>query len=163
MNYHNITHDDMLNGTGLREVLWVAGCSHHCKECQNPQTHSLTSGIPFDDNAMNELLEGLKPDYIEGLTLSGGDPLHIKNREQVTEIAKTVKEKFPDKNIWLYSGYTFDEVKDLEIMKYIDVMVDGKFVIKLKDDKLHWKGSSNQNIIDVQQSLKTNQLTILNS
>ena len=133
MNYHNITKEDMLNGEGLRTVLWVSGCNHNCPGCQNPETHPETSGILFDDDALKELLASLDKDYISGLTFSGGDPLYPNNRKTVTEIAKLVKEKFPCKNIWLYTGYLFEEVKNLEIIQYIDVMVDGEFLIKLKE------------------------------
>ena len=153
MNYHNITKEDMLNGTGLRTVLWVSGCNHNCPGCQNPETHPEDSGIPFDKDALDELLNSLSPNYIEGLTFSGGDPLYPNNRSTVTDIAKKVKELYPNKNIWLYTGYLFEDIKDLEIISYIDVIVDGEFLIKLKDNNLHWKGSSNQRVIDVKESL----------
>ena len=161
MNYHNITKSDMLNGTGLRTVLWVSGCNHNCPGCQNPETHPEDSGVLFDDAALKELLDSLKPDHIEGMTFSGGDPLYPKNRDTVTNIAKTVKELYPTKNIWLYTGYLFEEVKDLDIISYIDVLVDGEFLIKLKDNLLHWKGSSNQRVIDVKETLKQNKIILI--
>ena len=154
MNYHNITKDDMLNGEGLRVVLWVSGCNHNCPECQNPETHDPNSGLLFDEEAMDELLESLAPDYISGLTFSGGDPLYPGNRKTVTNIAKIVKEKFPEKTIWCYTGYLYNQVKDLEIMKYIDILVDGPFIKDLNDNNLEWVGSSNQRIINVKKKLK---------
>lgn len=147
MNYHNITKDDMLNGEGLRVVLWVSGCNHNCKGCQNPQTHNLNSGIPFDVNAKIELYKELNKSHIQGITFSGGDPLHPANREEITNIARFIKEVWKDKDIWLYTGYTYEQVKDLEIMKYIDVLVDGKFVEELKDENYEWAGSTNQRVI----------------
>lgn len=154
MNYHNITHNDMLNGEGLRVVLWVAGCSHHCKNCQNPETWDPDGGIKFDDKAFNEILNELDHEYISGLTLSGGDPLYSNNIEEVTRICRIIKDHYPDKNIWLYTGYIYETLYslDLEILKYIDVLVDGEFVESLKDIDLEWKGSSNQRVIDVQKS-----------
>lgn len=160
MRYHNITHDDMLNGQGLRTVLWVAGCEHRCNGCQNPITWDLEGGLPFDEEAEKELFSYLNKDYIHGITFSGGDPLHPQNRNEITRLAKIAKEKYPEKTVWLYSGYEWDEVKDLEVMKYTDIFIDGKFVEELKDNNLHWKGSSNQKTIDVQKSLST-QKTVL--
>ena len=147
MNYHNITHDDMLNGDGLRVVLWVAGCTHHCKNCQNPETWDINSGIPFDKEAKEEIFDELKKPYISGITFSGGDPLHPKHRKQVLELAKEIKEKFPTKTVWCYTGFLYEEVKDIENLKYIDVLVDGEFKEELKDVNLPWVGSSNQRII----------------
>ncbi len=160
MRYHNITTDDMLNGDGLRTVLWVAGCNHHCEGCQNPITWDINGGIPFDEDAENELFEKLAPDYISGLTFSGGDPLHPQNRAEITRLAKKSRELFPKKNIWLYTGYMFDEVKELEIMGYIDVLVDGEFKMELLDEKLHWKGSANQRVIEVPETLKVGRIVL---
>lgn len=147
MNYHNITKDDMLNGEGLRVVLWVAGCEHHCKGCHNPITWDENGGLLFDKVAKQEIFEELKKDYVSGITFSGGDPLHIKNRTDITVLAKEIKEIFPSKTIWLYTGYTYEAVKDLEIISYLDVLVDGKFVKELSDVNYHWAGSTNQKII----------------
>ncbi|MCM1042792.1 MAG: anaerobic ribonucleoside-triphosphate reductase activating protein [Corallococcus sp.] len=160
MNYHNITKDDMLNGEGLRVVLWVSGCDHHCPDCQNPVTWDAQGGLPFDDDAKREIFDELQKDYVSGLTLSGGDPLFHGNRPAVTEFAKEVKQKFPDKTIWLYTGYIWGLVKDLEIMKYIDVVVDGRFDKNLFDKKLHWVGSSNQRVIDCQKSLEQDKIVL---
>ena len=161
MNYHNITKDDMLNGDGLRVVLWVAGCNHNCPGCHNPETHDLDSGILFDGDAMLELMTELEEPHISGLTFSGGDPLHPKNREQIELIAKYVKQELPDKTIWLYTGYKFEDIKDLNLLKYIDVLIDGEFILSLKDNNIEWRGSSNQRIIDVDKTLKTKSIVCL--
>ncbi len=153
MRYHNITKDDMLNGDGLRVVLWVAGCDHCCKDCQNPVTWDPDGGLLFDENAKNEIFEELSKDYISGITFSGGDPLHSANRLDVLNLAKEIKEKFPRKSIWLYTGYLWDDIYDKPIAEYLDVLVDGEFEVEKKDVKLRWKGSSNQRVIDVKASL----------
>lgn len=153
MNYHNITTDDMLNGDGLRTVLWVAGCDHHCAGCQNPITWDPDRGVPFDIYAEAELYDKLYQDYISGITFSGGDPLHPSNRGTVLRLAHDIKERLPGKTAWLYTGYMWEDICDLPGMKYIDVVVDGKFVERLKDVKYPWAGSTNQRVIDVQWSL----------
>ena len=112
MRYHNITKDDMLNGDGLRVVLWVAGCGHHCKGCQNPITWDPNGGIPFDDAAKAEIFEQLDKDYISGITFSGGDPLYEANRADVTALAKEIKERYPKKDIWVYTGYEWESTID---------------------------------------------------
>lgn len=160
MRYHNITTDDMLNGDGLRTVLWVAGCNHHCEGCHNPITWDINGGLPFDEEAENELFEKLKPDYISGITFSGGDPLHPKNRDEITRLAKKAREMFPKKTVWLYTGYLFDEIKELEIMRYLDVLVDGEFKKELLDEKLHWKGSANQRVIEVPETLQVGRIVL---
>ena len=160
MRYHNITTDDMLNGDGLRTVLWVAGCSHCCKECQNPITWDVNGGVPFDEAAKQELFEKLNHDYISGITFSGGDPLHPLNREPITALAKEINETFPDKTIWLYTGFLWEDLQNEEILKYIDVLVDGEFMIDLLDTKLKWCGSSNQRIIDVPASLDSGRVIL---
>lgn len=154
MNYHDITTHDMKNGDGLRTVLWVAGCSHQCKGCQNPVTWNPDDGIPFDDDAFNELFEKLDKDYISGITFSGGDPLFCSNRPVIETLMKDFREKFGDsKTIWLYTGYTWEEIYALPMIENIDVLIDGKFVLDLKDNSLKWKGSSNQRVIDVKATL----------
>lgn len=160
MNYHNITKDDMLNGDGLRVVLWVAGCTHHCKNCQNPITWDVAGGLPFDKAAEDELFEVLDKPYISGITFSGGDPLHFLNRDEVFRLVKKCREMFPQKTIWIYTGYLWDDVKDCKGLELADVLVDGEFEEKLKDNNLHWVGSSNQKIIDIKQSLKTGEIVL---
>ena len=154
MRYHNITKDDMLNGDGLRVVLWVSGCSHCCKDCQNPITWDSGNGLIFDEAAKEEVFEQLSKDYISGNTFSGDDPLYFQNVPEVTALANEIKEKFPARTIWLYTGYLWEELRGKEILQYLDVLVDGKFVTEKKDIALTRKGSSNQRVIDVQRSLK---------
>lgn len=156
MNYHNINHCDMLNGDGIRVSLWTAGCLIHCEECQNQQTWNFDSGIPFDENALQELYEALNKPYIKGLTLTGGNPLD--NAPEILHICRTVKEKFPTKDIWLYSGYTFEQIQGWEIgtyiLEYIDVLVDGPYIKSQRDITLHWVGSRNQRLINIPETLK---------
>lgn len=154
MRYHNITKDDMLNGDGLRVVLWVSGCSHCCKECQNPITWDPDGGLLFDDLAKAEIFDQLDKDYISGITFSGGDPLHSANRLDVRALIQEIKEKYPSKTIWLYTGADWEDIWHYPMMKMIDVVVDGEFEVAKKDTKLLWKGSSNQRVIDVQATLK---------
>ena len=154
MRYHNITKDDMLNGDGLRVVLWVAGCSHCCKGCQNPVTWDPNGGLEFDDAAKEEIFDQLSKSYISGITFSGGDPLHSANRVGVRTLMTEIHEKFPNKTIWLYTGDVWENVMHDPVMKYVDVLVDGEYVEELRDTKLHWKGSSNQRVIHVQKSLQ---------
>lgn len=164
MNYHNITKDDMLNGSGLRVVLWVSGCEMRCIGCHNPETHDPNSGIPFDKQAEDELFEALKPDYISGITFSGGHPLIECNRPEILRLIKKFKQLYPNKNIWLYTGYTWEEIQDMpdckQIVDLVDVLVDGPFILYQKDTTLHWKGSKNQRVIDVQKTLDKNEIVL---
>lgn len=153
MRYHNITKDDMLNGDGLRTVLWLSGCSHCCYKCQNPVTWDPNGGLAFDESAKAELFENLGKSYTSGVTFSGGDPLYLGNRLELLELVKEIKEKFPTKTMWLYTGYLWEEIKDLEVVSYLDVVVDGEFVYEQMDTSLQWKGSANQRVIDVQKTL----------
>ena len=150
----------MLNGDGLRVVLWVAGCSHCCKECQNPITWDPNGGLPFDDAAKQEIFEQLEKPYISGITFSGGNPFHSANREEVRNLMAEIKQKYPDKTIWLYTGDSWENILHYAAMQYIDVLVDGEFQVDKKDVKLLWKGSSNQRVIDVQASLKQTDPTV---
>lgn len=160
MRYHNITKDDMLNGDGLRVVLWVAGCSHCCRECQNPQTWDPNGGIPFDQAAREELFEQLGKTYISGVTFSGGDPLHKNNITEITRLAKEIRGKFPDKTIWLYTGSSWESIQKEEIVRYLDVCVDGEFIVEQKDTSLKWKGSANQRVIDVKKTLAAGKVVL---
>lgn len=158
MNYHNITTDDMLNGEGLRTVLWVAGCEHHCHGCHNPITWDPKGGLPFDIYAEAELYSKLYPSYIDGITFSGGDPLHPKNRDEVMRLARDIKKKLPRKTVWLYTGYTWEQICEMpkiyNDLRNIDVIVDGRYVERLADVKYEYAGSRNQRVIDVQRSLQ---------
>ena len=183
MNYHNITYPDMNNGDGLRVVLWLSGCSHHCYNCQNPQTWDVNSGIPFDESAKEELFRELDKDYISGLTLSGGDPLHEANLDGVLHLVDRFRLSFPNKSIWIYSGYSFTELfmyddqikknpnylrKDImeiykkrqEIVKQCTVMVDGRYIDSQRNPSKKWAGSDNQRVIDIRKSLEQNKIIL---
>lgn len=156
MRYHNITKDDMVNGDGLRVVLWVAGCSHNCPGCHNPFTHDPNGGLPFDDAAEKEINEQLEKDYIDGITFSGGDPMHEANIKDVLTLAQKIRKQYPDKTIWVYTGYTLEQLRKddseigqlrNELIKTIDVLCDGPFIESLKSPDKEWVGSSNQNVI----------------
>lgn len=157
-NYHNITKCDLKNGMGVRVVLWVSHCEHRCKGCHNPQTWSKDSGISFDEDAKREIFEELEKDYVTGLTLSGGDPLSTLNRIELLPLIMEIREKYPNKDIWAYTGYAWEEIKDAEIVKYIDVLVDGKFIQGLSTPSPKWCGSTNQRLIDVKKSLEKNKI-----
>ena len=160
MRYHNITKDDMLNGDGLRVVLWVSGCSHCCENCHNPVTWDINGGLPFDEAAKQEIFEELEKDYISGITFSGGDPLHPLNTEETGKLIEEIHEKYPQKTIWLYTGALWEEVKGLPFMKDVDVLVDGEFIQAQADKNLKWKGSANQRVIDVKATLRSGQVVL---
>lgn len=164
MKYHNITTDDMNNGDGLRVVLWVSGCEHHCKGCQNPVTWNKDEGIEFGIRERKEIYRELNKKHITGITFSGGDPLFSINKGTVFLLCKDIKEKFHRKTIWIYTGYEWEHIiqdkRMMAIMKYVDVLVDGKFVEELKDINYPWAGSTNQRVIDVQRSLKEGQVVL---
>ena len=180
MNYLKIDHEDVCNGDGLRVVLWVAGCSHGCSECQNPQTWNPKSGILFDKSAQDEIFEELEKPYISGITLSGGDPLYVQNLDTILDLIYDIKKKFPTKTIWLYTGFTFDRLMDnyksyrqtpfeyrgdewlerWEIIRRCDVLIDGPYIKEQRDITLKWRGSSNQRVIDVQETLKQGRIVL---
>lgn len=160
MNYLSITKAEVANGNGVRVCLWVSGCPHHCDGCQNPESWNFDNGKPFTPYSLSCLISEINKDYCDGLTLTGGDPLAESNIIEVTDVAKTVKELFPDKTIWCYTGYDYDSVKEEEIMKYIDVLVDGNFIKPKRDISLKWRGSSNQRVIDVKKSLQAGKVVL---
>lgn len=144
----------MLNGDGLRVVLWVAGCSHCCKGCHNPMTWDPNGGLVFDEYVKAEIFDQLDKEYISGITFSGGDPLHAANRMEVRLLVSEIRNRYPNKTIWLYTGDSWENIWHYPMMQYIDVLVDGEFVLEQRDPTLRWKGSSNQRVIDVQATLK---------
>lgn len=150
----------MLNGDGLRVVLWVAGCSHCCKECHNPVTWDPDGGVLFDDAAKEEIFEQLEKSYISGITFSGGDPLHAANRLAVRELMEEIKKRYPDKTIWLYTGDSWEDIRNYSLLQYVDILVDGEFKRELKNTKLRWRGSANQRVIDVRRSLQQTDATV---
>lgn len=177
----------MNNGDGLRVVLWLSGCSHHCYNCQNPQTWNPNSGIPFDESAKQEIFNELSKDYISGITFSGGDPLHENNLDEVLKLVNEIRISFPEKTIWLYTGFQWEQIMDYKtefsnsnfmqlpnceilydyhmfqrkkIIKLCDVLVDGEYIDEQRDLTLKWRGSKNQCVIDVKQSLAQNKVVL---
>ena len=164
MNYIKVTKNDIANGIGVGCVLWVSGCDIHCKNCHNQSTWDFNSGQLFTEDTMQEILLTLTKPYISRFTISGGHPLDPHNAPKVLEIVKRVKMVFPNKDIWIYSGYVWEDIiKDetlREILKYTDVLVDGAYIDELRDISLAFRGSSNQRIIDVPKSLEQNKVIL---
>lgn len=160
MHYMQIDKSSISNGLGVRVVLWCAGCSRECKGCFNPETWSFEAGKLFDEKAKQYLFEQLNKPYIKGLTCSGGHPFEPGNLTDVTNLLKEIKQRFPEKDIWLYTGFTWEQVKDFEAIKYIDILVDGPYIEEQRNITLAFRGSANQRIIDVQQSLQQNKIIL---
>lgn len=160
MNYIKITKCDIANGLGVRVVLWVSGCSLHCKECHNPETWGFCAGKPFDDAAKEELFEVLSKPWIKGITLSGGHPLELQNYGVVYDLLKEIRQKFSDKDVWLYTGYHLNwedfryPSRIWPVLQLCDVVVDGPFILEQRDLTLPFRGSRNQRLIDVHQTLE---------
>ena len=171
MNYAEIKYNDIANGPGVRTSLFVSGCTHACKGCFNQIAWDFNSGKPFTEETINDIIESMRPDYVQGLTLLGGEPFEHTNQQGLLPLLRAVKRFLPDKDIWCFTGYLFDKdiCEDMcakweetkEMLSYIDVLVDGKFVEELKDMMLKFKGSSNQRTILVQESLRQNQVVLL--
>ena len=169
MNYAKINKNDIANGTGVRVTLFVSGCTHHCKGCFNSEAWDFDFGEPFTEETEKELLEALSPSYIKGLTLLGGEPMEPQNQRVLVEFLKKVKATYPQKTVWCYSGYTYEqltgesrakcEVTD-QMLSLIDVLVDGQFVEELKDISLRFKGSSNQRLIDLKATLQNGEIIL---
>ncbi len=162
MKYNKIRKMDISNGPGVRVSIFVQGCTFNCKNCFNPETHSFEGGEDFTDDTINKVLTLCDNDYVEGLSILGGEPMHPNNIEGTTKLAKAFKEKYPNKNLWAWTGFKFGEtLKDKEVFNYLDVLVDGQYVDELHNPKLEWRGSSNQRVIDVQSSLKQNKVVTI--
>lgn len=171
MNYALIRENDIANGPGVRTSLFVSGCRHHCRGCFNPETWNFAYGEAFTQNEIDKIIIATSPSYVDGLTLLGGEPFEPENQGALVVLLKQFKEKLPNKNVWCYTGFSFqndllpkaqnnqENVK--ELLELIDVLVDGKFVEELKSSALLFRGSSNQNIIDVKESLIQNKLLLL--
>lgn len=166
MKYGEIKKNDIANGEGVRTSLFVSGCTHHCKECFNPDTWSFDFGEEFTKKVEDDILESLTPYWVDGLSLLGGEPFEPSNQEALYPFLQRVKKAFPQKDIWCYSGYTFEELMGnsratteitKDMLSLIDVLVDGEFVLELKDISLKFRGSSNQRILDVKKSLEKNE------
>lgn len=170
MNYADIKKCDVANGPGVRVSLFVSGCTHHCKECFNPETWDFKYGKPFTKDTEDKIIKYMEPDYIKGITLLGGEPLEHINQQGILPLLRRIKKMYPEKNVWCFTGYDFE--KDVtgrmlveweetkELLSYIDVMVDGEFIIEKKDLGLIFKGSSNQRTIMVKESLASNKLIL---
>ena len=163
MRYNKIRKMDISNGPGVRVSIFMQGCSFNCKNCFNKETHDFNGGKEFDEDTVQRVLELCNNENIEGLSILGGEPMHPSNIEGTTKLAKAFKEKFPEKNVWAWSGFSFDrDLKDKEVVKYLDVLVDGQYNDDLKNPKLKWKGSENQRVINVQESLKDSNVVLFN-
>ena len=158
--YNKIRKMDISNGPGVRVSIFMQGCIFHCEGCFNPETWDFKCGNEFTDDTINEVLALCEPSHIKGLSILGGEPMHPKNIEATTKLAKEFKKKYPDKTIWSWTGFNFEDIKDKEVFKYIDVLIDGQFKIALRNPNLRWKGSSNQRVIDVQKSLKKGEVIL---
>ena len=151
MNYAEIKKVDIANGPGVRVSLFVSGCRNHCKGCFNPETWDFDYGRPFTKETEDEIIEALRPSWIQGLSILGGEPTEEENAAVLIPFLKRVRAALPDKDIWLYSGYTYDSLRDKEILTLADVLVDGPFLLELKDAGLAFRGSRNQRIIDLKE------------
>lgn len=163
MNYLKIEKTSINNGPGVRVVLWVAGCKVHCKGCQNPESWSFESGKPFDDDAKQELFEALSKSYIKGITFSGGNPLDYPY--PIFLLCNEIKSKFPNKDVWLYSGYTYEQVcqsrEKFKALLGVDIFVDGPYIEEQRDITLPFRGSKNQRLIDIKETLKQNKIVTI--
>ena len=163
MRYNKIRKMDISNGPGVRVSIFMQGCTFNCKQCFNPETHDFEGGKEFNEETIDRVIELCNNENISGLSILGGEPLHPKNVEGTTKLVKAFKEKLPDKNVWIWSGFSFDnDLKDKEVMKYTDVLVDGRYVDELRNPSLKWRGSENQRVIDVKNSLKNNEIVFYN-
>ena len=161
MRYNKIRKMDISNGPGVRVSIFMQGCSFNCKNCFNPETHDFKGGKEFTDQTIARVIELANKDFIEGLSILGGEPMHPQNIEATGQLAKAFKGKYPNKSVWVWTGFLFDrDLKDKEVLKYIDVLVDGQFEEELYSPMLKWKGSSNQRVIDVQKSLRENKVVL---
>lgn len=161
MNYAALKKFDIANGPGVRVSLFVSGCRHHCKNCFNREAWDFDFGKPFTKQTEEEILAELNKDYIKGLSLLGGEPFEPENRAELTQLLKRVREKYPEKTVWCYTGFEFEKLTDptaKAMLSLIDVLVDGKFVEELKSPDLIFRGSSNQRIIDVKKSLEAGEV-----
>jgi len=171
MYYGNIKEFSVENGTGVRVSFFVSGCRHCCKNCFSKHTWDFNYGLPYDEEVSDKIIEALRPNYIEGITILGGDPLEPENQEEVLKLMKRIREELPQKNIWMFSGFVFEELFDEncrahteyieEILENLDVLVDGEFIDRLKNLSLKFRGSSNQRILNVKKSLEEKKAIVI--
>ena len=161
MRYNKIRKMDISNGPGVRVSIFMQGCHFHCKDCFNQEAWDFNGGKEYTIDTINRVLELCEKEYIVGLSILGGEPMHPKNIEGTTKLAKAFKEKFPNKNLWIWTGFLFEDIKHNEVFNYVDTLVDGQFKTELFDPRLKWRGSSNQRVIDVKKSLKNNKVILL--
>lgn len=160
MRYNKIRKMDISNGPGIRVSIFMQGCSFHCKDCFNSETWDFKAGKEFNDEVINKALDLASLPHIVGLSILGGEPMHPNNREGTIKLAKAFKKRYPNKDIWVWSGYLFDELKDIEGLSYIDTLVDGRFVLEKANPTLKFRGSSNQRVIDVKKSLEAGNVVL---
>lgn len=160
MRYNKIRKMDISNGPGIRVSIFMQGCSFHCKDCFNSETWDFKAGKEFNDDVINKVLDLASLPHIVGLSILGGEPMHPNNREGTIKLAKAFKKRYPNKDIWVWSGYLFDELKDIEGLSYIDTLVDGRFVLEKANPTLKFRGSSNQRVIDVKKSLEAGNVVL---
>ena len=158
MRYNLIRKMDIANGPGVRVSIFMQGCSFHCKNCFNKETWDFEGGQEFTDDTINKVLELCNKPEVKGLSILGGEPMHPTNIEGTTKLAKAFKEKYPEKNIWAWTGFKYEDIKDKDVFNYIDVLVDGQYKDELHDPTLKWKGSSNQRVIDIKKSKNENKI-----
>ena len=161
MRYNLIRKMDIANGPGVRVSIFMQGCSFHCKNCFNQETWDFEGGKEFTDDTINKVLELCNKPEVKGLSILGGEPMHPTNIEGTTKLAKAFKEKYPEKTIWTWTGFEYEDIKDKEVFNYIDVLVDGQYKDELHDPTLKWKGSSNQRVIDIKESKKENKICLV--
>ncbi len=161
MRYNLIRKMDISNGPGVRVSIFMQGCSFHCKNCFNQETWDFEGGQEFTDDTINKVLELCNKPEVKGLSILGGEPMHPTNIEGTTKLAKAFKEKYPEKTIWTWTGFKYEDIKDKDVFNYIDVLVDGQYKDELHDPTLKWKGSSNQRVIDIKESKKENKICLV--
>jgi anaerobic ribonucleoside-triphosphate reductase activating protein len=160
MNYGKIESCSVVSGPGCRVSVFVSGCEHRCKNCFNPETWNFEFGKEFTEDTLNSILKLAEPKYISGISLLGGDPMHPRNREEILRLVRKFKEKYPDKTVWLWTGYLLEDVFEDLVDSGIDVVVDGRFVEELKDLRLKYRGSSNQRVVDLKETIRTGEITL---
>ena len=160
IRYNKIRKMDIANGPGVRVSIFLQGCTFHCPDCFNPETHDFNGGQELTPAVLEHLLQLCGADYVKGLSILGGEPLHPKNIAGTTEIARAFKEKYPDKSLWVWTGFTFENIKEREIFNYVDVLVDGLFEKALANPMLKFRGSSNQRLIDISATLKNKDVVL---